>query len=203
MLGGKDKVFDLLNASAEAALESAKAVDRLARDGGPAPSMATFVAVRKREKELANEISEELINTFVTALDREDIEAMNEALYRIPKTVEKFSERYALVADRLQGVDFSQRTKILVTCTETVVKMVSELKKGLRIGSARKWQDRLQALEAEADHLLLDPYRDFYLNATDPIQVMLAKDLFEILERAIDRCRDMGNVIYFIVLKNS
>jgi hypothetical protein len=28
-------------------------------------------------------------------------------------------------------------------------------------------------------------------------------NLFEILEKAIDRCRDAGNVIYHIVLKNS
>jgi uncharacterized protein Yka (UPF0111/DUF47 family) len=27
--------------------------------------------------------------------------------------------------------------------------------------------------------------------------------LFELLEKAIDRCRDVGNVIYSIVLKNS
>jgi uncharacterized protein Yka (UPF0111/DUF47 family) len=32
---------------------------------------------------------------------------------------------------------------------------------------------------------------------------MLVKDLFELLEKAIDRCRDVGNVIYSIVLKNS
>ncbi|MDN5864450.1 MAG: pit accessory protein [Gammaproteobacteria bacterium] len=203
MLGGKDKSFELLRASADAALEAAKAVDRLARDGASATSMATFAAVRKREKELANEISEELINTFVTALDREDIEEMNAALYKIPKTVEKFAERYALVADRLDGVDFGLRTEILVACTETVAKMVAELKHSLRIGPIRKWQDRLQALEAEADKLLLEPYSDFYVNATDPIQAMLTKDLLELLERAIDRCRDVGNVIYFIVLKNS
>ncbi len=203
MLGGKDEVFKLLKASSEAALEAARAVDRLTRDGDAAPSMATFVVARKREKELANEISEELINTFVTTLDREDIEAMNAALYRIPKTVEKFAERYALVSDRLGGVDFSQRTEILVACTETVAKMVAELDHRLRIGPIRKWQDQLQALEAEADKLLLEPYRDFYVEATDPVRVMLTKDLLELLEKAIDRCRDVGNVIYFIVLKHS
>ncbi|MGH8041144.1 MAG: pit accessory protein, partial [Rudaea sp.] len=62
---------------------------------------------------------------------------------------------------------------------------------------------RLQAVEAEADRMLLEPYRDLYLASDDPIRVMLAKDLFELLEKAIDRCRDAGNVIYTIVLKNS
>jgi uncharacterized protein Yka (UPF0111/DUF47 family) len=100
-------------------------------------------------------------------------------------------------------VDFTQRTEILVACTETVHTMVIELSNGLRIGPIRKLQDQLQALEAEADKLLLEPYRNLYLNATDPMRAMLSKDLFEILEKAIDKCRDVGNVIYSIVLKNA
>src|SRR5699024_8400640 len=92
MFGRTDKVYDLLQASSEAALEAANAVNELTRSGDNASSMAAFSAARRREKELATEISEELINTFVTTLDREDIEAMNSALYKLPKTVEKFAE---------------------------------------------------------------------------------------------------------------
>src|SRR5699024_8089049 len=162
-----------------------------------------FRAVRKHEKELATQISEELINTFVTMLDREDIEAMNSALYKIPKTVEKFAERYVLVSQRLEGVDFTQRTEILARCTEVVVDMVKELRNGLHLEPMRKLRGQLQALESEADNLLLEPYNDLYLDGSDPMRAMLAKTLFEIIEKAIDNCRDVGNVIYSIALKNS
>jgi uncharacterized protein Yka (UPF0111/DUF47 family) len=37
----------------------------------------------------------------------------------------------------------------------------------------------------------------------EPIQVVALKDLYELLEKVIDRCRDSGNVIAHIVLKNS
>lgn len=139
----------------------------------------------------------------MTSLDREDIEALNAGLYRIPKTVEKFAARYVLVRGRLHGVDFSERTAILANCTEAVAAMVRELRNGLRIGPMRKLQAQLQALEGEADKLLLEPYSDLYLNEPDPISTVLAKDLFETIEKAIDVCRDVGNVIYSIVLKNS
>lgn len=204
MFGSKGKVFDLLQASSEAALEAAQAANQLTRNGSDtAALLAGFSAARRREKELAAQISEELINTFVTVLDREDIEAMNAGLYRIPKTVEKFADRYVLVSARLAGVDFSERTGILATCTEVVNEMVRELRRGLRIGPMRKLQDRLQALEGEADKLLLEPYRDLYTAGSDPIRAALAKDLFETVEKAINACRDVGNVIYSIVLKNS
>lgn len=205
MLGSKDKVLPLLQESAEAAHEAAQALRQLTGNGGDdtASVMATLGAARKREKELATQISEELVNTFVTALDREDIEAMNLGLYKIPKTVDKFAARYVLVSGRLQGVDFSQRTEVLATCAEVVVEMVRELRNGLRVGPMHKLQARLQALESEADKMLLAPYSDLYLHESDAIRVMLAKDLFETVEKAVDVCRDVGNVIYSVVLKNS
>ncbi|MGH8107655.1 MAG: pit accessory protein, partial [Arenimonas sp.] len=63
--------------------------------------------------------------------------------------------------------------------------------------------DKMQAIEAEADRLILEMYRDSYTRETDPMRYLILKDMFEILEKAIDRCRDAGNVIYQIVLKNS
>lgn len=203
MFGRSDKSFDLLQASSEAALEAARAAHDLTGAGDGEPCMAAFRAARRREKELATQISAELINTFVTTLDREDIEAMNSALYKIPKTVEKFAERYVLVRERLYDIDFTQRTTLLVHCAEVVADMIKELRNGLRLEYMRGLQDRLQALEAAADKLLLEPYDDLYLDTSDPMRAMLAKTLFEKIETAIDKCRDVGNVIYFIALKNS
>jgi len=203
IFGKGDKFYGLLEQSAEAAHESAKALHALVTQADHAPVMAAFTATRAREKALAAQISEELVNTFVTALDREDIEALNSALYKIPKSVEKFAERYDIVAVRLQGVDFGQRALVLQRATEVVAEMIGELRRGLRIDPVQKLQDRLQTLESEGDRMLLAPYRTLYVEGNDAMKAMLAKDLFELIEKAIDRCRDVGNIVYSIVLKNS
>jgi uncharacterized protein Yka (UPF0111/DUF47 family) len=203
MFGKGDRFYGLLEQSAEAACESARALRELVSQADHAPVMAAFASSRAREKALAAQISEELVNTFVTALDREDIEALNAALYKIPKTVEKFAERYTIVAERLAGVDFGQRALVLERSAEVVVQMIGELRRGLRIDPVKKLQDSLQALESEGDKMLLDPYRTLYVEGGDVMRAMLAKDLFELIEKAIDKCRDVGNVVYSIVLKNS
>lgn len=202
MFGKGDKFYGLLEASAQAARDGASALQSLLEHRGGAP-LDSFRAARRREKQLAAQISEALVNTFVTALDREDIEAMSSALYRIPKTIQKFADRYAIVSDRLQDVDFASRAALLMRATDAVAQMVGELRNGLRINAMKDMQERLQAIESEADRMLLDSYRNLYTAGGDPIRVMAAKDLFELLEKAIDRCRDVGNVIYSIVLKNS
>lgn len=203
IFGKGDKFYGLLEQSSAAAHESAKALHELLTNPGKGSVMAGFTATRAREKELAAQISEGLVNTFVTALDREDIEALNSALYKIPKTVEKFAERFEIVADRLGGVDFAQRALILERSAAVVVEMVSELRRGLRIDPVKKLQDRLQALESEGDRMLLAPYRTLYVEGGDVMRAVLAKDLFELIEKAIDKCRDVGNIVYSIVLKNS
>ncbi|MFA6228808.1 MAG: pit accessory protein [Rhodanobacter sp.] len=203
IFGKGDKFYGLLEQSAATACESANALHDLLTKPDQGPVMAPFTATWAREKELAGQISEGLVNTFVTALDREDIEALNSALYKIPKTIEKFAERYEIVASRLAGVDFAQRALVLQRSSEVVAEMIGELRRGLRIDPVKKLQDRLQALESEGDRMLLAPYRTLYVEGNDAMRAMLAKDLFELIEKAIDKCRDVGNVVYSIVLKNS
>ena len=49
----------------------------------------------------------------------------------------------------------------------------------------------------------MELYRDFFSGQHDAIKVIVLKDLYELLEKVVDRCRDAGNVISQIVLKNS
>jgi uncharacterized protein len=203
IFGKGDKFYGLLEQSAEAAHNASKALSALLGLRGKSASLDDFKLARQQEKQLAARISEELVNTFVTVLEREDIEALSGALYKIPKTVEKFAERYTITAARLGDIDFSSRAAMLEKACEVIVTMTKQLRKGVQLDEMKQLNDKLQSIENEADRLILDLYRDLFNNEKDPVILILRKDLFEILEKAIDRCRDAGNVIYHIVLKNS
>ena len=133
IFGKGDKFYGLLEASAEAALLSARALGKMLAEGAETPALDGFRMARRREKDLFAQINLELVNTFVTALEREDIEALAGALYKIPKTVEKFAERYALFADRLADVDYSSQSAMLERACEVIVKMVGELRGGIKL----------------------------------------------------------------------
>jgi len=203
IFGKGDKFYGLLEASAESARLSAKALIELLSTPPTQQSLELFKQARRREKDLFGQINEELVNTFVTVLDREDIEALNSALYKIPKIVEKFAERYTLALGRIGDVDFTSRAAMLEHACKVLEHMVKLLRKGMDLDKIKTLNDQLQSIEAEADRQILELYRDAYANETDPIRYLVKMDLFEILEKAIDRCRDAGNVIYHIVLKNS
>ena len=203
IFGKGDKFYGLLEASAESARSSATALIELLSTPASQQSLGKFKQARRREKDLFAQISEELVNTFVTVLEREDIEALSSALYKIPKVVEKFAERYTLAMARVGDVDFTSRAVMLEQACEVVEQMVGQLRNGMDLDKIKKLNDQLQTIEGEADRQILELYQEIYTNESDPIRYLVKKDLFEFLEKAIDRCRDAGNVIYHIVLKNS
>lgn len=202
LLGKDDKFFDLLQASAEEGLHSVKALKRILTNPSITPTLDEFVESRRKDKAITNEISELLVKTFVTALEREDIEALSNVLYKVPKTIEKFAERYILCAPRLRDVKFDKQLAMLEEAVKIVVAMLKELKKN-NFSSISQQNINLQRLEGDADKLMLEEFRELYSGKHDPLTALALKDLYELLEKAVDRCRDAGNVVSNVVLKHS
>src|SRR5262245_57687429 len=95
ILGRQDDFFSLLEASAREGANSVAALKQvLSVKRNEPPSLTAFAEARRKDKEITTQLEELLITTFVTPLEREDLEALGEVLYKIPKTVEKFAERY-------------------------------------------------------------------------------------------------------------
>ena len=44
---------------------------------------------------------------------------------------------------------------------------------------------------------------DLYSGQHPPLTVVTVKDLYELLEKVLDRCSDVGNVVANVVLKHS
>lgn len=202
IFGQGKQFYALLEEAAVAAHDSTKALHEMLREPSRQPALDAFKLARQRERAASEKISQELVNSFITPIEREDIEALGSALYKIPKQVEKFADRYSLALQHLHGIDFAPRAAMLEKAAAVVVEMV-RLLPGMKLEPMKALSDRLRALENEADRLMLELYRDIYSGRLDPQQMFLLKEFFEILEKAIDRCREAGVVAYEIVLKNS
>ncbi|HYE30210.1 MAG TPA: pit accessory protein [Methylomirabilota bacterium] len=203
--GKEDKFFDLLEASAQEACSSISALVAFLKNPTEKRTLDDFIVSRRNEKRIYGEISEALCRTFVTALEREDIEALSLALYKIPKTVEKVGERLLIAPHFLQGIDLTKQILMLEKATSIVVEMIKELRKGIDMERIKKLNDQLHVVEGEADKFILEEFRKLYSvgQPGDAIKIVFLKDIFELIEKVIDRCRDAGNVVSHIVLKNS
>ena len=185
VLGKDEKFYELLEASADEAAKSAKSLSKLyAQVGKPdfEQRFTELVVARRVDKRIGLSITQELCKTFVTPLEREDIEALANALYKIPKTCEK-------------------QVRMLEQATEVTASLVRKLRKLSNVEEIQDDYETLQTIEGDADRLMVGLLRDLYQGNVDAKEVVVLKDIYELLERAIDHCRDAGKVVFQIALK--
>ena len=205
LMGKEEKFYDLLEASAEEARVSTDLLVKILSNDGTmaATNIHDIIQTRRKDKRITQEITEELCKTFVTPFEREDIEALSIALYRIPKTVEKIVERLNICPARIPRENLLRQVALLEQAVDAVVAMVGQLRKGTHLDKIKNSNDRLQFAEGEADKLMLAHVKDLYNGPYDAKEVVILMELYDLCETAVDRCRDAGQVVFQIVLKYS
>ena len=136
-------------------------------------------------------------------MEREDVEALATSLYRIPKTVEKFAERYVISEPHARGVDFSRQLGLMERAVATVFEMVTGLRAGATLVEIKQLNANMQKIESDADDVMLELIEALFQPGYPALQAVVVKDLFELNEKTVDRCRDAGNIITRVVLKSS
>lgn len=205
LLGKEEKFYDLLEASADEAKASTVLLAKILSQDTQvtASSIHEIIQSRRKDKRITQQITEELCKTFVTPLEREDIEALSLALYKIPKTVEKIVERLTICPARVPRESLQKQIVLLEQAIDCVVAMVRQLRQGTQIDRIQDHHAKLQFAEGEADKVMLALVKDLYNGPHDAKDVVILMELYDMVEAAIDRARDAGQVVFMIMLKYS
>src|SRR4030095_1220388 len=151
------KYYDLLEAGAAEAKLSAGILLRLAPQltkPSAAGPLIEIAQARRKHKRLSQETTAELCRNFVTPLEREDIEALSVALYKITKNVEKIAERLTIAP---AGVNVSRVERPLATLEQAagvVESMVKHLRPKSHGEQIKDEYDKFQAIEGAADNAM-------------------------------------------------
>ncbi len=207
IFGSDDKFYRLLESSSAEAQNGASALVRLVSqlNQGPIDTILSDIdQCRRKHKRISQEITEQLFHTFITPLEREDIEALSTALYKISKNVEKIGERLIICPPGVNMDPIRRQISLLEQGAGVLVSMVATLRAAGHTDRIRDSYERIQAIEGDADRIMNELLRDLYLNSqSDARTVVFWKDIYELVEKGIDRCRDTGAILFHIVLKNS
>ena len=203
LFGKGDRFQELLEAAAEESHESVRLVIELMKSPRNTQNFDDLILARRNEKKISETINTELVKTFVTGLEREDIEALARGIYRIPKAAEKLAERLVMAGKHLDGIDFSKQADMMAKATDAILAMVKQLRDMKDLEKIKTFNDRLQLVEVEADKYMNELLRELYSGKHEPLRAIVIRDVYELIEKIVDRCHDAGNVVMQIVLKNS
>jgi len=206
LFGRDTRFFELLRAcSAEAKAAAHTLVlmlPRISHENGET-LLGDIAQHRRKHKALVEEMTTRLTRVFNTPFEREDLQAMNSAIYKITKNTEKIAERLTIAPPDANIGRIRKQLEMIEHAAEVVETMIQELCAGRHGEVFKRTYDRIQAIEGDADKLMTECMRDLYHGTGDARVVIFWRDLYELTEKAIDRCRDAATAAFVTVLKNS
>ncbi len=137
--------------------------------------------------------------TFVTPLDKEDISELTSTIDEVLDDTYGTSDRLVLFKIQKPSQYMQELANLLLTSCQEIYKAVSELHKGKR-ESLIKHSKFVSDCEHKGDNVYRLAIAELF-ETRDAIEIIKTKEVYETLESALDRSRDVADVIEDIALK--
>jgi len=202
LLPKEEKYFGLFNNLASHLTESAKLLQNLFSDFDNRAAYAEQIKVVEHKcDEITHEIIKKLNQTFITPIDREDIHALASGLDDIVDAIEYTAKRIILY-------HVAQSTEHARKMSDVMVRLTAHLESA--VGALGHKGDQvlqdciaIHTLENEGDVYHHQAVEKLFAEEKDPITIIKMKEIYEKMERMIDKAEDVANVLEAIVLKNA
>jgi predicted phosphate transport protein (TIGR00153 family) len=146
------------------------------------------------------EIVRSLNETFVTPFDHEDISALAAGLDDILDYIEEIADTVNLYRITTVPRPASELADLLAQAVVQLERAVGKLRSGNKDG---EYAIEVHRLEDVGDSTSRHAIAELFQGQRDPLEVIKLKDLYGLLEDALDRCEDVANVIENIASKNA
>ncbi len=193
--------FDLFIEAGKNTVEASRLLDRMMSTWPDAGSLSKEILdAEHRGDQITHNIIQRLNSTFVTPIDREDIYGLATQMDDIVDYTEEAADFLGLYKIEAPMSQAQELTKVLVAACEQLAEGLVHLRdfKDLE----RYWIE-IHRLENEGDRISRDAVASLFSNGIDPMVVIRWKDMFAVLEEAIDATETAAQIIEGIVIKNS
>lgn len=193
--------FDLFNEAGQNTLRASEKLNAMMAAWPDDNGLGREILIIEQEGDrITHDIIRRLNSTFVTPIDREDIYGLATKLDDVVDYIEEAADYLALYQIEAPMEQALELTKILVGCCE-------QLSLGLEnLPSFRdldQYWIEIHRLENDGDRVSRDAVASLFSNGIDPMVVIRWKDMFAVLEKAIDATETAAHILEGIVIKNS
>jgi uncharacterized protein len=149
---------------------------------------------------ITSEIFALLNRTFVTPFEREDLIMLGSIIDTVLDQVDEVAIMLVLYGIKQPSPYLLEASTLLSRTVDELVAAIGKLEslKGISPHVAE-----VHRLETEADDLYYNALADLFTpDAYTPLEVMKWNRIYDLMERAFDKCEDVGNALENVVLKN-
>ena len=193
--------FDLFNEAGQNTLRAAGMLDEMMASWPDDNGLGREILIIEQEGDrITHDIVNRLNSTFVTPIDREDIYGLATKLDDVVDYIEEAADFLALYQIEAPMDQAQALTRILVGCCEQLALGLENLPS---FRDLDQYWIEIHRLENDGDRVSRDAVASLFSNGIDPMVVIRWKDIFAVLEKAIDATETAAHILEGIVIKNS
>lgn len=197
--------YDLFNKHAAAGLDAAKMLVAAMEEWPNGEGRIRRIQELEHECDGIAHMTVDLLHrTFITPLDRDEITDLVSGLDDVVDLIDAGAQRLILFEIRCIPPKLLEIAKVLCRTQEHVVTLIGKLRFIRNVEPIREIIQEIHRLENEADGLHRAGLASlFHEPNADALNVIKLKEVFEIVETAVDRCEDIANVVDGISLEHA
>jgi len=193
--------FDLFIEAGQNNVHVSRLLDQMMNTWPEDAGLLSLIVEAEHEGDrITHEIVKRLNSTFVTPIDREDIYGLATQMDDIADFIEEAADFLGLYKIEAPMEQATALTKVLVSSCEQLCEGLEHLPE---FKDLDKYWIEIHRLENEGDRISRDAVASLFSNGIDPMVVIRWKDMFAVLEEAIDATETAAQILEGIVIKNS
>ena len=148
-------------------------------------------------------MTDKLAKAFITPIEREDIILLSQNIDEVTDKIEDVLLR--VYCNNVQKIrpEALELSRLVIRCCEEAKLMAQEFADFKRSKGLRDHIIRINTLEEEADQQFINSMRTLHTTCTDPIEIIVWREIFLYLEKCVDACEHVADVVEEVVMKNS
>jgi predicted phosphate transport protein (TIGR00153 family) len=206
LLPREDKFFDLFESHSKILVIGADALQKLLQGGESVARYCRIVIDSERDAdEIARQVMLSVRRTFITPFGRSDIQdliqSMDDAIDQMHQTVK------TIMLFEVRRFDPLMRdmAALAVEAAGLTAKMVPLLREiATHAGAINTFAENVTQLEDKSDQLYDEGLRNLFhrLGSSDPMAFIVSSQIYEHLEKVLDRFEDVANQTNGIVIEH-
>lgn len=198
--------FNTFTACLEDACRAAELLDKTMREFDAArlkERLDEMHAVEHAADDKKHELLNVLAKAFITPIEREDIMLLSQNIDEITDKIEDVLLRvYCNNVQTIRPEALELSDVVIRVCQEAKL-MAEEFADFKHSKALRDHIIRINTLEEEADQLYIGSMRTLHTTCSDPIEIIVWREIFFYLEMCVDACEHVADTVESVVMKNS
>ena len=194
--------YTLFEETASVCDEASKLFYDVVHQGPNAEKSKQAKELKHKSNELVRQTLNLLNTTFVTPIDRQDIQELACLLNKITKKIVKASLNLEIYNLESFTDCMVEQSETLIQATKELNYIITLLRRISSLSEITESSDKVKEIETRGDEILHTAMAEIFSGKYDALTAIKLKELYKNIESAMDACFDVSDLVVNIALKH-